>query len=565
MNGKTVRLRPFRQPLNQGIFVITTTSRAALILFFSFFLIAKTMAQVPGEDLPLLLTNGNILTLDGENSVASSLLIYRERIAAIDDESSDLAASARVIDLDGRTVIPGLMDSHMHFIRGTLRPGYDMRTIEFASSISQLLEAIDERSESVPEGEFITGIGGWDPVQFLGENRFPTLQELDSVAMDHPIYIHLRANGPGVTNSLGKTLLEAGGIDVGDNGMVAMGGGPTNAIAAFTYLKSTQTDADRERGTLEFMRHANSLGLTAVRDQGGTPRAGAQLFEPYKDYETLLKLWRDDALTMRVRLMFMSSDDEVGDGSGNSGAEQRMRNAFMGFGDDMLRVAGIGENIVTDSRGPAFVSVAKIAAQRGWSLEQHSSQPAENTAHIAAFESANEVASIADLRWTLTHVQQITPEIVQRLKTLGAGVTVQDHRYYNRGNIENNQGGPPLRMLVDAGIPIGGGTDSTNAQPMNPWYSIYYMVSGKNVGGYSVNAGQEITRLEALKIYTLGSAWVTRDDDDFGSIEIGKLADLAVLSDNYLTVSESDIRGLSSVLTLLGGEIVYSDPAVGLD
>jgi hypothetical protein len=154
---------------------------------------------------------------------------------------------------------------------------------------------------------------------------------------------------------------------------------------------------------------------------------------------------------------------------------------------------------------------------------------------------------------------------VQRLKTLSAGVTVQDHRYYNRGNVENNQGGPPLRMLVDAGIPIGGGTDSTNAQPMNPWYSIYYMVSGKNVGGYAVNAGQEITRLEALKIYTLGSAWVTRDDDSFGSIEIGKFADLAVLSDNYLTVPDSDIRGISSVLTLLGGEVVYSDPAVGLD
>lgn len=543
----------------------TITTRSALTLLFVCLLSVEATAQAPADDTPLLLVNGNFLTLDGEGSVASSVLIHRGRIAAVDDESGGLAAGARVIDLDGRTVIPGLMDSHMHFVRATLRPGHDMRSIEFATSIAELLEAVAERSKSVPDGELITGIGGWDPVQFLGENRFPTLQELDGAASDHPVYIHLRANGPAVTNSLGKTLLEAGGIEVAADGMVAMGGGPANAIAAFTYLKSLQTHADRVRGTLEFMRHANSLGLTAVRDQGGTPRPGGQLFEPYRDYATLLDIWRADAMTLRVRLMFMSSDDEIGDGSGNSGLEQRLRNVFVGFGDDMLRIAGVGENIVTNSRGPALVNAAKLAAQRGWSLEQHSSQPAENAAHIVAFETANEVAPIGDLRWALTHVQQITPEIVQRLKALGAGVTVQDHRYYNRGNVENNQGGPPLRMLVDSGIPIGGGTDSTNAQPMNPWYSIYYMVSGKNVGGYPVNAGQEISRLEALRIYTLGSAWFTRDDDDFGSIEVGKFADLAVLSDHYLTVAEDEIRGLSSVLTLLGGEIVYSDPAIGLD
>jgi predicted amidohydrolase YtcJ len=539
----------------------TTRMKATLALLFGMLYVLTAAAQ----DEPLLLTNGNILTLNQNDAVADSVLLHRGRIVAVDDSSSDLADTARVIDLDGRTVVPGLYDSHMHFIRGTLRPGHDMRALEEATSIAELLEEISRRADTVPDGEWVTGIGGWDPVQFLGENRFPTLDELDTVATDHPFYMHLRANGPGVTNSLGKAILEDNGITVDDNGLVAMGGGPDKAIAAFDYLKSQQTHEDRVRGAREFMQRANSLGLTAVRDQGGTPRPGAQLFEPYKDYETLLGMWRNDDLTMRVRLMFMSSDDIVGDGEGDSGAEQRMRNAFMGFGDDMLRIAGIGENIVTDSRGPAFVSVAKIAAQRGWSLEQHSSQPAENTAHIAAFEEANEVASIADLRWTLTHVQQITPEIAQRLKTLGGGVTVQDHRYLNRGNVTNNQGGPPLRMLADMGVPIGGGTDSTNAQPMNPWYSIYYMVSGRNVGGHHVNAGQELTRLEALKTYTLGSAWVSQDDDNLGSVEVGKLADLVVLSDNYLTVSESDIRKLTSVLTLLNGEIVYSDSAIGLD
>ena len=198
-------------------------------------------------------------------------------------------------------------------------------------------------------------------------------------------------------------------------------------------------------------------------------------------------------------------------------------------------------------------------AEGGWSLEQHSSSPAENQAHLAAFKEANEGASIEDLRWTLTHVQQITPEIAQELKDLGAGVTVQVHRYLNRGNITNNQGGPPLRMLMDLGIPVGGGTDSTNAQPMNPWYSIYYMVSGRNVGGHHVNDGQELTRTEALRTYTLGSAWTSKDEGKIGSIEAGKYADLVVLDRDYLTVPESEIREIQSVLTLLEGEVVYTD------
>ena len=511
---------------------------------------------IAAQDQPVLLTNGKIVTLDEENSIASSVLIYRGKIEAVDDLTSDLASSANQIDLEGRTVIPGLYDSHMHFIRGTLRPGYDMRAIEQANSIDELLQEIDSFSPSVPEGEFITAIGGWDPIQFLGENRFPTLQELDQVTSDHPFYMHLRATGPAVTNSLGKAILEEAGVSVDENGMIANG---FDSVLAFGHLKSQQTEEDRIRSAKDFMQHANSLGLTAVRDNGGTVQDGAQFFDPYADYDTMMDLWHSDELSMRVRLMLISQDDTVGDGTGSSLVEQRLRTSFMGLGDDMMRISGIGEHVVANSRGPDFLTVTKLAAEGGWSLEQHSSSLAENQAHLAAFKEANEVASIEDLRWTLTHVQQITSEIAQELKGLGAGVTVQVHRYLNRGNITNNQGGPPLRMLTDLGIPVGGGTDSTNAQPMNPWYSIYYMVSGRNVGGHHVNDGQELTRTEALRTYTLGSAWTSKDEGKIGSIEAGKYADLVVLDRDYLTVPESEIREIQSVLTLLEGEVVYTD------
>lgn len=517
-------------------------------------------AQSAGDDAALLLVNGKFITLDNRDTIADSVLIHRGRIAAVGDESGSVAADARVIDLGGRTVIPGLFDSHMHFIRATLRPGHDMRTIESASSIAELLDAIRTRVASVPEGEWVTAIGGWDPIQFLGENRFPTFGELNDAAPDHPFMIFLRANGPAATNELGRDRLRDGGIEVGDDGTIAQG---AQSIAAFEYLKSLQTDDDRRRGAIEYMRHANSLGLTSIRDVAGTERPGAQLFSPDRDYETMLDLWREGLLTIRTRLMFMSWDEEIGDGTGNTDFEQRLRNSFPNFGDEMLRVVGVGEHLVSNPRNPEFANAVKLAAQRDWPVEIHSGQPAENQAHIEAFEAADEAASISDLRWSMTHVQQISTENARRLRALGGGVTVQVHRYLNRGNVDNNQGGPPLRMLVDVGIPVGGGTDSTNAQPMNPWYMIYYMVSGRNVAGHAVNAGQELTRLEALRVYTLGSAWFSFDDDDLGSIAVGKFADIAVLSDDYLTVPEDDIRHLRSVLTLLGGRIVYSDPEVG--
>ncbi len=537
---------------------VLTASRFIRLLWCMGFSLVSTLLWAQ-ENQSILLVNGNIVTLDSSESVASSVLIENGRFVSVGDISPATMPEAQVIDLNGRTVVPGLVDSHMHFVRGTLRPGHDMRTVESTRSIAELLEAIAAKSGGVPNGELISIVGGWDPVQFIGENRFPTLAELDNVAPDHPFYMHLRANGPAVTNSKGKALLEDEGITVGTDGMIAMGRGPGNAIAAWDVFKAGQTEADRRRSAAEFMSHANSLGLTTIIDAAGTNRPGAQLFESDKDYKTIYQLWRENQTSVRLRLMYMSWDDNVGDGSGDSEIEQRVRNSVMGLGDDMLRVVALGEHTVSDNKGAPFVAATALAARNGWSLQQHSSTPEDNLAHIAAFEQANEVASIEDLRWSLTHVHQITPDVISRLQALGAGVTVQDHRYFNRGNVDSELAGPPLRMLLDTGIPVGAGTDSTNAQPMGPWYSIYYMVSGKNVVGNPVNASQKISRMEALRLYTLGSAWFSRDEEAIGSIEVGKLADLAVLSDNYFEVPEDEIIDLSSVLTILGGQIVHSE------
>ncbi|MEE9570277.1 MAG: amidohydrolase family protein, partial [Gammaproteobacteria bacterium] len=353
----------------------------------------------------------------------------------------------------------------------------------------------------------------------------------------------------------------AAGIAVGQDGMIpagGMGAAPGNAVDAYDLLKNTRTEQDKQRSTRELMAYANSLGLTTVIDAAGTNRPGAQLLIPAEDYEPILEVWRRKEMTVRVRPMFMSWDLEVGDGSGPSEVEERVRNSFMGHGDEMFKVAGLGEHTVNNSRSPAFYAATALAARERWLLQEHSGTTEENYYHIEAFEAANDIAPIADLHWSLTHVHEIDSEILDRLMALGAGVTVQNQRFYS---VDAERAGPPFRLIVRSGIPAGGGTDSTVGHPINPWYSIYYMVSGKNVVGDPINAEQKISRMEALRLYTVGSAWFSHDADELGSIEVGKYGDIVVLNDDYFEVDEEDIQNLSSVLTVVGGAVVHADTA----
>ena len=426
-----------------------------------------------------------------------------------------------------------------------------MREIEQVRSIAELQAALSAKASAIPPGELITIVGGWAPVQFT-DNRFPTSAELDEALPENPVYIHLRAYGPAVTNSKGRELFAAGGIEIGADGMVET---REDAIAAYDYLKSRQSFEQRQRNTRLLMAYVNRLGMTSVIDAAGTNRQGAQLLVPAFDYDPILAVWKKGEMTVRVRPMFMSWDLEVGDGSGPSEVEERVRNSFMGFGDDMFRIAGLGEHTVNDSMSVQFYRSTALAARRGWLLQEHSGTAAENDYHIEAFEAANAIAPIADLHWSLTHVHEIDQETLDRLIALGTGVTVQNQRFYST-NADRN--GPPYRLIVDSGIRVGAGTDSTVGHPMNPWYSIYYMVTGKNVLSDPINDDQTLNRLEALRLYTIGSAWFSHDENDLGTIEVGKHADFAVLTEDYLTVPEERILELGSVLTMVGGKVVHS-------
>jgi predicted amidohydrolase YtcJ len=479
----------------------------------------------------LLLANGRFV--DGRGLVASALTIRNGRIAGVGDART-LGAAARTIDLRGRTVIPGLFDAHVHYTRAGVNPGYEARRIERAFSIAELQEAIAKRAASIPTGAFVTCIGGWNHTQ-LAENRRPTKAELDAAAPTHGVYISATGGGTGaLTNSVGSTFFTTRGIAVDANGVVA------SAQAAIAALQVAQTVEDRLRGTADLNAHANGLGLTGVVNAGNLA-----------DQEFALALWRQDKLTIRMRPVFPADSPQD--------VEARVLNNFSqggrAVGDDLFRPAGFGERIGgNDTMSPQFEPTARMIAKHGWLLQQHSITVKENDFHLDAFKAIARDHRIDRLRWSIIHLQGIDEPRLKVLKDLGCGASAQTWTYFGTG------GGPPFRRIVDSGIHAAVGTDSTNVSALDPWVSLFYMTTGRNVAGMLTNDGQQVSRVEALRLYTEGAAWFSFDDHHLGSFVAGKYADLAVLSHDYLSVPEQTIRRIESVLTMLGGKIVHAQP-----
>jgi predicted amidohydrolase YtcJ len=475
------------------------------------------------------LVNGKFV--DGQGIAGSAVTIKNGRIVSIGQATA--SAGMRVIDLGGRTVIPGLFDAHVHYTRAGVNPGHEARRIERAFSIKELQEIIARRASTVPAGEFITCIGGWNQTQFA-EARRPTKAELDAAAPKHAVYISGTGGGTGaVTNSVGQAFFLAKGVKVDEtNGVVA------SAAAAVAALQAVQTAQDKLRGTSELNAHANSLGLTGVINASNLP-----------DQEFPLKLWRQDKLTIRMRPLFPADTPPE--------TEARIVNNFSqsgrAVGDDLFRVAGFGERIGgNDTTSAMFEPTARVIARNGWLLQQHSITLAENDFHLNAFRSIAHDHPIDGLRWSLLHLQSIDSPRLKALMDLGAGASPQTWTYFSTA------GGPPFRWIVDSGIHAAVGTDSTNVSALDPWLSLFYMTTGRNIAGMLTNDGQQISRIEALRLYTEGAAWFSFDDHQIGSFTEGKYADLAVLTEDYLTVPEDRIRRIESALTLLGGKVVHA-------
>ena len=507
------------------------------------------------QDLALI--NGRFLTMDDKDSVVSAVAIRNGRIAEVGRHAQAIGPCAQTINLRGATVIPGLIDSHVHFIRCGLNPGHEVRIIETASSIAELQQMISERAQTAPPGEFITCAGGWNR-NGLAERRLPTLSELDAAAPQNPVYLtETGGGGAGVTNASGRTFFESNGVTVDATT------GVLNAAQGFIALRQAELADDpivsnRLTGTEEVIDFVSGLGMTMVHDVGGNGgfAGNPTLFVDLKPYDQALDLWRENDLKVRMRVFLYSDIDP-----GFDIARTRMDNNLIRLGDDVFGLLGVGERVNVSTTNPGFIGHCIYAGAHGWTVQQHSSNQDEITLHVQAFQEANAEAPIEKLRWSLTHVNSITDAQIQALIAMRTGVTIQGTAYTS-GTATGGSGGTPFRRILDqmsaAAIPVGGGSDATNVGPLNPWLMMYFMTTGKNNAGVVINTpGQSCTRLEALRMYTIGSAYFSFDDGEIGSIEKGKLADLAVLSGDPLTVSDEEFKKLRSVLTLQGGKIVH--------
>ena len=526
----------------------------------------KDDAQCP-EGRELTLSNGRIHLLDAANSVVSSVTIRNGKVAAIghDGSGSFTPGCRQFVNLEGRTAVPGLVDNHNHIVLLGLRPGYHT-PLETAQSFRDIRKIYEKRIAGAPTGAFITSIGGFNPVQFA-EKRLPTLAELDAIAPSNPVYLQVAFTGPSTTNSAGRAFFQSRGVVVGADGSIAAN---AQTVAALNALRAVQTFDDKRRGTVDALKYSAALGVTTSFDMGGflIPGSpdhedeftfdGAASWDPYTAYDPLLDVYRAGDMTARVRIFFLSMDNA----QATPILSRRLNNAFREFGGDWLRIAGLGEFItnwplfgavVPPSNYPAAV---RKAAERRWIYSQHTLTSAEDNVAISAWETLNATVPIAPLHWSVAHALTITPENVQRLKALGGGLALHGFRYLAGTPAA---AGPPYRMIVDSGIKVGAGSDSAQISALNPWLMLYYMTTGKNSSGVLINPGQTLTRQEALRLYTVENGWFSKEEGKLGSIETGKLGDVVVLSNDYFSVSDEALKGLHSVMTVVGGKIVHDE------
>jgi predicted amidohydrolase YtcJ len=517
--------------------------------------------------------NGKIITLDERSTIAEALAVRDGTIVAV-GRSADIRGLAgpatRIVDLGGRTVIPGLIDSHMHAVRAALFYATEVNWIG-AHSIAEAMGRIAAAARAARPGQWIIVAGGWTEQQFA-ERRRPTQTELMAAALDHPVYIQLFYSAALMSPAGFKALNITSDADVPPRGKIERdaGGNATGwtngdnptITALFDRLPLPSFD-ESVTGTRQFFRELNRLGLTGISDPGGFNLTAAS-------YLPLFRVWQDRALTVRVifSLFAQRPGKELED------YQNLTQMLPMGFGDDMLRFNGIGENVTwgmynndspTDAQKQQYYDVAKWAASRGMTLTQHWSNDASVNHLLDVFERVNRDTPIAGLRWSIAHLNDGSVTNLERMKALGVGWLMQDAMYFGGDALIKTRGAetarrtPPIKTAMNIGVHVGGGTDAHRVMSYNPFVSLQWMTDGRTVAGTPTRDADELpSREEALRLYTRGSAWFTRDDGRRGALTAGRLADLAVLTKDFASIPTDEIGSIESLLTMVGGRIVYA-------
>jgi predicted amidohydrolase YtcJ len=544
--------------------------RAALAALLASLLFATTAFAQTADTV---LFNGKVVTVDRDFSIAEAIAISSGRVLATGTSAAmrKLAGErAQLIDLSGRTVIPGLTDGHIHGIRAALTFGTEVNWIG-VPTLREALDKIRDAAKTQAAGSWIIVAGGWTEDQF-SEKRRPTPQEIFQAAPNNPVYIQhlydwalLSPKAMTALNIQGDADVAPGGklqrdADNKPTGVIDANG---NALGRIFDKLPRPTAEQQVEGSKKFFREMNSLGITGIVDGGGVSMYPA-------NYQAVFKLWHDKQLTVRVAYHLCAPKP----GSELTDLETLTALLPQNFGDDMLHFNGPGEILIwadwTDgditSDGKEKLSeMLRWAASKGYSIQIHWNP--DRTVHelLDAVANVNKDYSVRSLRWSVLHLYNASDENLKRMQALGLIWGVQDGLYFGGERLQKDVGAeaasqmPRIATALKMGITVTGGTDAHRVSSYNPFVALQWYLDGTTIGGVKTRGEAEApSRRQALEMYTRNTAYAANDDDKRGTLEAGKFADLAVLSADYLTAPTSEIGKIRSLLTMVGGKVVYA-------
>jgi len=523
----------------------------------------------------LVILNAKVVTVDDQSSVQEAVAARDGKVLAVGstaDIRKLVGPSTRVIEAGGKTVLPGLVDTHLHLLQGALHWKNEVRA-DAAKSLEDIGNLIKARAAQTPPGTWILIRGGWHWSQ-IRERRMPTREELDAIAPDHPVHvqagydvIQLNSLGIKAANLVGRKDIPATvkvEKDAKGNPTGVLHGFPAMLWAINAYFPP-ETFEEKIEQMRVMMRDFNAAGLTGIIE-------GAAMYND-ADYQAMYEMWRRGNMTLRVGMQVDSVDAKR--------ALSWIPHMAQGLGDDMFWVNSLGEVVMGDvwdstpgsyplkpKTRADFKRVVEAAAANHISVQIDSvTEPGLNTM-LDLFEEVHARTPIDKLRFSLIHAQQITPAMIERMKKLGMGVMIQARQLYTKeamharwGDRKDNE--PILKTVYESGIPFGGGTDGTVSSSYRPFPALYWFITGKNLRGDVVRREENLTREQALRVYSRGGAWFSFQEKKRGPIAPGYLADMIIVDKDYMTVPEEEIPWIRPVMTIVGGKVVYEASAAG--
>lgn len=535
----------------------------------------------------LIIYNGRIATMGKVNGYVQAVAIRDGLVLETGSSETILArygaSAAQRIDVNGKTVIPGLNDSHIHVIREGLNYNAEMRW-DGVRSLKRAMEMLREQAARTPSGVWIKVVGGWNEFQFE-EKRQPTIAEINEAVPDKPVFI---------TYLYGKAFLNRKGIEVlgynkdthyegslleqdAQGNLTGLMFAKQTPRAIYTTLGLTTrlTAAERLNSTVQFNRELNRFGITSAVDAAG----GNQNYPA--DYTTSLQLAKEGKLSVRIAyyLFAQQKGKELQDYESwvkqtnlQKNDQLLVPNGFMaeGAGENLVASAADFENflepriVLSDTMETELEPIIRLLVKNRWPFRLHATYGESIERMLNVFEKVNKEIPFNGLRWVFDHAETITDKQMHRVKALGGGIAVQFRMYY-QGELYNKLYGqprhqlPPIKKMLQMGIPVGMGTDATRISTYNPWMALHWLLTGKTIGGLQFWPQKEVLdKFTALQLYTSGSAWLSQEESLKGKLVPGMYADLCVLSADYFTVAPEEVRSIESLLTIVNGKIVYA-------